>query len=202
MHNAYTHIYNKLVFEVLEERFGKEEACVFARSATAGGQRYVIGVSNPANIWLNNAQLQVPCGAYGISVRKDARLTVYWQHWGGDCESTWEAMAETLRGGLSLTLSGFGFTSHDIGGFEVKHNGLGCTLGLLTLTIRVILLQKYICAGLPLVCSLLIRDYMVQAAIAFLGTMASKHPRFSPSSSTPNIGLCHTFTLRCAQLIR
>ncbi|KAF8760219.1 Galactose mutarotase-like [Rhizoctonia solani] len=36
----------------------------------------------------------------------------------GDCESTWEAMAETLRGGLSLTLSGFGFTSHDIGGFE------------------------------------------------------------------------------------
>ena len=29
-------------------------------------------------------------------------------------------MAETLRGGLSLTLSGFAFTSHDIGGFEVQ----------------------------------------------------------------------------------
>lgn len=41
MHNAYAQIYNKLVFEVLEERFGKDEACVFARSATAGGQRYV-----------------------------------------------------------------------------------------------------------------------------------------------------------------
>jgi alpha-D-xyloside xylohydrolase len=27
-------------------------------------------------------------------------------------------MAETLRGGLSLGLSGFGFWSHDIGGFE------------------------------------------------------------------------------------
>ena len=39
-------------------------------------------------------------------------------HWGGDCESTFEAMAETLRGGLSLGLSGFGFWSHDIGGFE------------------------------------------------------------------------------------
>ncbi|KAI0670606.1 alpha-glucosidase [Trametes maxima] len=39
-------------------------------------------------------------------------------HWGGDCESTFEAMAETLRGGLSLTASGFAFTSHDIGGFE------------------------------------------------------------------------------------
>jgi alpha-D-xyloside xylohydrolase len=39
-------------------------------------------------------------------------------HWGGDCESTFESMAESLRGGLSLSLSGFGFWSHDIGGFE------------------------------------------------------------------------------------
>jgi alpha-D-xyloside xylohydrolase len=39
-------------------------------------------------------------------------------HWGGDCESTFVAMAETLRGGLSLAYSGFGFWSHDIGGFE------------------------------------------------------------------------------------
>ncbi|BBA95657.1 putative glycosyl hydrolase [Actinacidiphila reveromycinica] len=39
-------------------------------------------------------------------------------HWGGDCESTWVSMAESLRGGLSLGLSGFGFWSHDIGGFE------------------------------------------------------------------------------------
>jgi alpha-D-xyloside xylohydrolase len=39
-------------------------------------------------------------------------------HWGGDCESTFESMAESLRGGLSLCLSGFGFWSHDIGGFE------------------------------------------------------------------------------------
>lgn len=28
-------------------------------------------------------------------------------------------MAESLRGALSLTASGFGFASHDIGGFEV-----------------------------------------------------------------------------------
>ncbi|MCT2588990.1 alpha-xylosidase, partial [Streptomyces sp. N2-109] len=39
-------------------------------------------------------------------------------HWGGDCFSSFEAMAESLRGGLSLSLSGFGFWSHDIGGFE------------------------------------------------------------------------------------
>lgn len=39
-------------------------------------------------------------------------------HWGGDCNATYESMAESLRGGLSLGLSGFGFWSHDIGGFE------------------------------------------------------------------------------------
>jgi alpha-D-xyloside xylohydrolase len=39
-------------------------------------------------------------------------------HWGGDCESTYQSMAESLRGGLSLGLAGFGFWSHDIGGFE------------------------------------------------------------------------------------
>ncbi len=39
-------------------------------------------------------------------------------HWGGDSTATFESMAESLRGGLSLGLSGFGFWSHDIGGFE------------------------------------------------------------------------------------
>jgi len=39
-------------------------------------------------------------------------------HWGGDCSSTFESMAESLRGGLSLAMSGFGYWSHDIGGFE------------------------------------------------------------------------------------
>jgi alpha-D-xyloside xylohydrolase len=39
-------------------------------------------------------------------------------HWGGDSTATYESMAESLRGGLSLGLCGFGFWSHDIGGFE------------------------------------------------------------------------------------
>ena len=39
-------------------------------------------------------------------------------HWGGDCDSTYASMAESLRGGLSLSMSGFGYWSHDIGGFE------------------------------------------------------------------------------------
>lgn len=38
-------------------------------------------------------------------------------HWGGDAENTSSAMAATLRGGLSMGLSGFTFWSHDIGGF-------------------------------------------------------------------------------------
>ena len=81
MHNYYTELYNRAVFEVLEERKGVGEAVLFARSATVGGQKYPV-------------------------------------HWGGDCWSTFEAMAESLRGGLSLCLSGFAFWSHDIGGFE------------------------------------------------------------------------------------
>jgi alpha-D-xyloside xylohydrolase len=80
MHNYYTYLYNQTVFEVLRERRGDGEAVVFARSATAGSQKFPV-------------------------------------HWGGDNESTFESMAETLRGGLSLGLSGFGFWSHDIGGF-------------------------------------------------------------------------------------
>ncbi|WP_314062369.1 alpha-xylosidase [uncultured Vagococcus sp.] len=39
-------------------------------------------------------------------------------HWGGDNLSQYSSMAESLRGGLSFVLSGFGFWSHDIGGFE------------------------------------------------------------------------------------
>ncbi|WP_020619616.1 alpha-xylosidase [Paenibacillus daejeonensis] len=81
MHNYYTQLYNKAVFEVLEEKLGKNEAMLFARSATAGGQQFPV-------------------------------------HWGGDCSANYDSMAESLRGGLSLGLSGFGFWSHDISGFE------------------------------------------------------------------------------------
>ncbi len=38
-------------------------------------------------------------------------------HWGGDAATTDIGMASTLRGGLSLGLSGFTFWSHDMGGF-------------------------------------------------------------------------------------
>ncbi|MBE5960756.1 MAG: alpha-xylosidase [Lachnospiraceae bacterium] len=81
MHNYYTYLYNKTVFELLERKKGKEEAVLFARSATVGGQKFPV-------------------------------------HWGGDCWSDYESMEESLRGGLSLTMSGFGYWSHDIGGFE------------------------------------------------------------------------------------
>lgn len=39
-------------------------------------------------------------------------------HWGGDCSASYPSMAETLRSGLSLACAGFGFWSHDMGGFE------------------------------------------------------------------------------------
>lgn len=81
MHNWYTQLYNQAVFEAIEETYGKGNACLYARSATVGGQQQPV-------------------------------------HWGGDCESTFNGMAQSLRAGLSLTSSGFGFWSHDSGGFE------------------------------------------------------------------------------------
>ncbi|KAK9772907.1 putative Glycoside hydrolase family 31 protein [Seiridium cardinale] len=81
MHNYYSFIYNKVVYEALQARYGEDEAVLFARSACAGTQRFPL-------------------------------------QWGGDCESTPEAMAESVRGGLSLGMSGFAFWSVDIGGFE------------------------------------------------------------------------------------
>ncbi|KRL20097.1 alpha-xylosidase [Lentilactobacillus kisonensis] len=39
-------------------------------------------------------------------------------HWGGDNLSRYKSMADSLRGGLSFLVSGFGFWSHDISGFE------------------------------------------------------------------------------------
>ena len=42
MHNTYSVLYNKVVFEVLKERFGEGEAVVFARSGTVGGQRFPV----------------------------------------------------------------------------------------------------------------------------------------------------------------
>src|SRR3954449_7672508 len=81
MHNYYSYLYNRTVFEAVEAQRGADEAGPVRRSATVGGQRFPV-------------------------------------HWGGDCESTYASMAESLRGGLSLGLGGFGFWSHDIGGFE------------------------------------------------------------------------------------
>jgi len=39
-------------------------------------------------------------------------------HWGGDPQTTFVGMAAALKGGLSASLSGFGYWSHDIGGFQ------------------------------------------------------------------------------------
>lgn len=39
-------------------------------------------------------------------------------YWGGDAQTSFQGMASALRGGLGLSLSGFPFWSHDIGGFR------------------------------------------------------------------------------------
>ena len=61
MHNYYSFLYNKVVYEALQKRYGNDQAVLFARSGCAGTQRFPL-------------------------------------QWGGDCESTPEAMAESVRG--------------------------------------------------------------------------------------------------------
>jgi alpha-D-xyloside xylohydrolase len=43
-------------------------------------------------------------------------------HWGGDAAASWDGMAGSLKGGLHLGLSGFGFWSHDVPGFHGVSN--------------------------------------------------------------------------------
>lgn len=83
MHNYYTYLYNKAVYDVIAQVKGEDQAILFARSATVGGQQFPV-------------------------------------HWGGDCSSNYPSMAESLRAGLSFGMSGFGYWSHDIAGFEDK----------------------------------------------------------------------------------
>ena len=42
MHNYYTYLYNKAVFELLQRERGEGEAVLFARSATVGGQKFPV----------------------------------------------------------------------------------------------------------------------------------------------------------------
>lgn len=42
MHNYYTYLYNKTVFDLLKKECGEREAVVFARSATAGSQQFPV----------------------------------------------------------------------------------------------------------------------------------------------------------------
>lgn len=43
-------------------------------------------------------------------------------HWGGDSACSWDGMAGSLKGGLHIGLSGFGYWSHDVPGFHSVPN--------------------------------------------------------------------------------
>jgi alpha-D-xyloside xylohydrolase len=49
-------------------------------------------------------------------------------HWGGDAASSWDGLAGSLKGGLHLGLSGFGFWSHDVPGFHGTPNFMNSVL--------------------------------------------------------------------------
>ena len=49
-------------------------------------------------------------------------------HWGGVSACSWDGMAGSLKGGLHLGLSGFGFWSHDVPGFHGVPNFMNSVL--------------------------------------------------------------------------
>ena len=61
MHNYYTYLYNQAVFNLLKEVKGENEAVLFARSATAGSQKFPVhwAATAPQTIRL----WQKPCAA-------------------------------------------------------------------------------------------------------------------------------------------
>ncbi|MDZ7393902.1 MAG: DUF4968 domain-containing protein [candidate division KSB1 bacterium] len=77
-HNLYSLVYAAAIAQAVHEVTG--EWIIWARSGTAGSQRYPV-------------------------------------HWGGDSQCSFFGLAGTVRGALSMGLSGFPFFSHDIGGF-------------------------------------------------------------------------------------
>ena len=81
MHNYYVFLYQKAIYELMQDKFGKQDAIIFGRAATVGTQQFPIT-------------------------------------WGGDNESSYASMTETLRGCLSLCTSGFGYSAHDMSGFK------------------------------------------------------------------------------------
>jgi alpha-D-xyloside xylohydrolase len=85
MHNYYTLLYNRAVFEVLQEKRGVGEACLFARSATVGGQSYPVhwGGDNTASFESMAETLRggLSAGMSGIA---------FWSHDIGGFEDTAE----------------------------------------------------------------------------------------------------------------
>ncbi len=49
-------------------------------------------------------------------------------HWGGDSACSWDGLAGSLKGGIHLGLSGFGFWSHDVPGFHGVPNFMNSVL--------------------------------------------------------------------------
>ena len=60
MHNYYAFLYNKVTFEVLEKSLGKNNAALFARSATAGCQVRMNPTSFQGTLTTNIYPTEIP----------------------------------------------------------------------------------------------------------------------------------------------
>jgi alpha-D-xyloside xylohydrolase len=123
MHNYYAFIYNRLCHRALEARFNDTPPpSIIDTTISTVSSAILPGVPGAA-------PTSPPVSTYDSSDRGVSQAVLFARAatagsqrfplcWGGDCESTSAALAESIRGGLGLGLSGFTYWSCDIGGFE------------------------------------------------------------------------------------
>lgn len=196
MHNAYSVIYNEMVFDVLKRRFGEGEAVVFARAASAGGQRCVS--SHRACAAVMNDYTQIP-GCEWLRLHPHSACSSW---------CVWVALGRRLR----VHVRGHGRVaprSPELDGVRVRicvsrHWRLRGELGRMRSVCcdscpghRAIRRLKSITDGSPTDCSPRTHDFTVQCPTEYHGTTARKRPRTCRASSTRNTGSCRTYICWC-----
>lgn len=81
MHNHYAYIYNELVWNVLKETVGEEEAVLFARSASVGAQQFPVhwggdcyaNYESMAESLRGGCRLACPASGSGATISADSK---------------------------------------------------------------------------------------------------------------------------------
>ncbi|HHV99927.1 MAG TPA: alpha-xylosidase [Clostridiaceae bacterium] len=108
--------------DVLKTDFGEDIPydCVFSNGKTGYEMRNIYSILYNKAVYNTIKEVKGEENALVWARSGCAGMQKFPVCWTGDPPSTYEGMASTLRGGLSLSMSGVLFWSHDMGGFYGK----------------------------------------------------------------------------------